>query len=156
MRTLDHTRVTIAAQALCIAQGALDAALDYVKERRQFGKPIAEFQGIQFDLARMATELEAARLLTYNAARLRDAGMPFLTEAAMAKYYSSEIAETVRQGRVWRVGLRRTARRAFYRDAKIGHIYEGTQYATDHRPSNPQETFVAAGSSHKRRGMCAY
>ena len=78
-----------------LARAALDHSLAYAKQRKQFGKPIAEFQGVQFDLAEMATEVEAARLLVYNAARLRDAGLPFLTEAAMAKYFGSQIAERV-------------------------------------------------------------
>jgi butyryl-CoA dehydrogenase/short/branched chain acyl-CoA dehydrogenase len=113
-----------------LARGALEQALSYARQRKQFGKPIADFQGIQFDLARMATELEAARLLTYNAARLRDAGMPFLTEAAMAKYYSSEIAETVASKAVEVFGgvgfTKDCPAEKFYRDAKIGRIYEGT------------------------------
>src|SRR5205814_5373803 len=83
------------AQMIGLAQGALDHAIRYAKDRKQFGKTIAEFQGVQFELARMATELEAARLLVYNAARLRDAGMPFVKEAAMAKYYASDIAEKI-------------------------------------------------------------
>ena len=94
IETLNEGRIAIGAQMIGLARGALDHAVAYAKERKQFGKPIGEFQGVQFELAKMAIEVEAARLLVYNAARLRDAGLPFLTEAAMAKYYSSEIAET--------------------------------------------------------------
>ena len=96
IETLNEGRIAIGAQMIGLARGALEHAIAYASERKQFGKTIAEFQGVQFELARMATEVEAARLLVYNAARLRDAGMPFLTEAAMAKYYSSEIAEKCR------------------------------------------------------------
>ncbi|HSB16192.1 MAG TPA: acyl-CoA dehydrogenase [Bryobacteraceae bacterium] len=130
IETLNEGRIGISAQMIGLARGALEQALSYARQRKQFGKPIAEFQGIQFDLARMATELEAARLLTYNAARLRDAGMPFLTEAAMAKYYSSEIAETVASKAVEVFGgvgfTKDCPAEKFYRDAKIGRIYEGT------------------------------
>src|SRR5689334_11402835 len=93
IETLNEGRIAIGAQMIGLARGALEHAVAYARQRKQFGKPIGEFQGVQFELARMATEVEAARLLVYNAARLRDAGMPFLTEAAMAKYYSSEMAE---------------------------------------------------------------
>jgi short/branched chain acyl-CoA dehydrogenase len=93
IETLNEGRIAIGAQMIGLARGALEHAVAYAKERKQFGKAIGEFQGVQFELARMATEVEAARLLVYNAARLRDSGMPFVTEAAMAKYYSSEIAE---------------------------------------------------------------
>jgi butyryl-CoA dehydrogenase/short/branched chain acyl-CoA dehydrogenase len=130
IETLNEGRIGISAQMVGLARGALEQALSYARQRKQFGKPIADFQGIQFDLARMATELEAARLLTYNAARLRDAGMPFLTEAAMAKYYSSEIAETVASKAVEVFGgvgfTKDCPAEKFYRDAKIGRIYEGT------------------------------
>jgi short-chain 2-methylacyl-CoA dehydrogenase len=130
IETLNEGRIAISAQMIGLARGALEQALLYARQRKQFGKPIAEFQGIQFDLARMATELEAARLLTYNAARLRDAGLPFLTEAAMAKYYSSEIAETVASKAVEVFGgvgfTKDCPAEKFYRDAKIGRIYEGT------------------------------
>ena len=90
IETLNEGRIGIGAQMIGLAQGALDHAIRYTKERKQFGKAIAEFQGVQFQLARMATELEAARLLVYNAARLRDAGRPFLTEAAMCKLFASK------------------------------------------------------------------
>src|SRR5579872_3949000 len=95
IETLNEGRIAIGAQMIGLARGALDHAIGYAKQRKQFGKTIGEFQGVQFQLAKMATGLEAARLLVYNAARLRDAGRPFVTEAAMAKFYSSEIAEKV-------------------------------------------------------------
>jgi butyryl-CoA dehydrogenase/short/branched chain acyl-CoA dehydrogenase len=113
-----------------LAQGALDHALAYAKQRKQFGKAIAEFQAVQFDLARMAVEIEAARLLVYNAARLRDAGHPFLKEAAMAKYYAADIAEKVASKAIeihGGVGFTKDYPvEKLYRDAKIGRIYEGT------------------------------
>src|SRR5579863_6886041 len=93
IETLNEGRIGIGAQMLGLAQGALDHALKYTKERKQFGKTISDFQGVQFQLARAAAEVESARLLVYNAARLRDAGQPFLTEAAMAKIIASEVAE---------------------------------------------------------------
>ena len=130
LATLDHTRITIAAQALGIAQGALDYAVGYVRERKQFGKAIAEFQGVQFQIARAATDVEAARLMVYNAARLRDAGQPFLKEAAMAKLFSSEVAERVSSLAVNLFGgygfVKDYPVEKFFRDAKIGQIYEGT------------------------------
>src|SRR5581483_2991166 len=92
---LNEGRIAIGAQMIGLARGALEHAVEYAKQRKQFGKPIADFQGVQFQLAVMATELEAARLLVYNAARLRDAGRTFLAEAAMAKYFASELAEKV-------------------------------------------------------------
>ena len=95
IETLNEGRIGIGAQMLGLAQGALDHTVRYIKERKQFGKPIAEFQGVQFQIARMAIDVEATRLLVYNSARLRDAGLPFLTEAAMCKVYSSEVAERV-------------------------------------------------------------
>ncbi len=130
IETLNEGRIAIAAQMAGLARGALDHALAYARDRKQFGRPISEFQGVQFDLARMATELEAARLLTYNAARLREAGKPFLAEAAMAKYYASEIAETIASKAVEILGgvgfTRDYPVEKLYRDAKIGRIYEGT------------------------------
>src|SRR4030095_9574020 len=95
METLNEGRIGIGAQMIGLAQGALDHTVRYVKERKQFGKAIADFQAVQFQLARAATDVEAARLMVYNAARLRDAGRPFLTEAAMCKLFSSEVAERV-------------------------------------------------------------
>ena len=130
IETLNEGRIGIGAQMIGLARGALDKALGYAKERKQFGKRIAEFQAVQFDLARMATGVEAARLLVYNAARLREAGLPFTAEAAMAKYYSSQIAESVASKAVeihGGVGFTRDYPvEKFYRDAKIGSIYEGT------------------------------
>ena len=130
IETLNEGRIAIGSQMIGLARGALDHAVAYARERKQFGKPIAEFQGVQFELAKMAVELEAARLLVYNAARLRDAGMPFVTEAAMAKYYSSEIAEKVASKAIevfGGVGITRDYPvEKLYRDAKIGRIYEGT------------------------------
>ncbi len=130
IETLNEGRIGIAAQMVGLAQGALNHALAYSKERRQFGKPICEFQGVQFDLARMATDVEAARLLVYNAARLRGAGRPFLAQAAMAKYFSSAIAETVASRAVEIFGgvgfTKEYPVEKLYRDAKIGRIYEGT------------------------------
>ncbi len=115
---------------LGLARGALDHALAYARQRKQFGKTIGEFQGVQFELAEMATQVEATRLLTYNAARLRDAGEPFLTEAAMAKYWSSQVAETVASKAVEIFGgvgfTKDYPVEKLYRDAKIGRIYEGT------------------------------
>jgi len=130
IETLNEGRIAIGAQMIGLARGALDAAIAYARERKQFGKPIGEFQGVQFDLAKMAVQVEAARLLVYNAARLRDAGLPFLTEAAMAKYYSSEIAEQVASKAIevhGGVGITKDYPvEKLYRDAKIGRIYEGT------------------------------
>jgi short-chain 2-methylacyl-CoA dehydrogenase len=130
IETLNEGRIAIGAQMIGLARGALEHAIAYARERKQFGKPIGEFQGVQFDLAKMATEVEAARLLVYNAARLRDAGMPFLTEAAMAKYYSSEVAEKIASKSIeihGGVGITKDYPvEKLYRDAKIGRIYEGT------------------------------
>jgi alkylation response protein AidB-like acyl-CoA dehydrogenase len=130
IETLNEGRIGIGAQMVGLAQGALDHAVRYVKERRQFGKAIADFQGVQFQLARAATDLEAARLLVYNAARLRDAGRPFLREAAMCKLYASEAAERVTSLAVQLHGGNGYTRdypvEKLYRDAKIGQIYEGT------------------------------
>jgi alkylation response protein AidB-like acyl-CoA dehydrogenase len=130
IETLNEGRIGIGAQMTGLAQGALDHALAYARERKQFGKPIGEFQGVQFQLAEMATEIEAARLLVYNAARLRDAGLPFLTEGAMCKFFASEMAERVASRAVEIFGgvgfTRDYPVEKLYRDAKIGRIYEGT------------------------------
>ena len=130
IETLNEGRIAIGAQMIGLARGALEHALSYARERKQFGKTIGQFQGVQFELARMATEIEAARLLVYNAARLRDAGLPFLAEAAMAKYYSSEIAEKAASKAIevhGGVGITKDYPvEKLYRDAKIGRIYEGT------------------------------
>jgi len=130
METLNEGRIGIGAQMLGLAEGALEHALRYANERKQFGKPIGEFQGIQFQLAEMATRVEAARLMVYNAARLRDAGRPYLTEAAMAKFFSSLVAEEVASQAVEIYGgvgfTKDYPVEKLYRDAKIGRIYEGT------------------------------
>ena len=130
IETLNEGRIAIGAQMIGLARGALDHAIAYARERKQFGKTISDFQGVQFQLAKMATAVEAARLLVYNAARMRDAGIPFVTEAAMAKYYSSEIAEEVASKAIevfGGVGVTKDYPvEKLYRDAKIGRIYEGT------------------------------
>jgi len=130
IETLNEGRIGIGAQMLGLAQGALDHAVRYTQERKQFGQAIASFQGVQFQLARAATEVEAARLLTYNAARLRDAGRPFLREAAMCKLYASEAAERTASLAVNLFGgygfVKDYPVEKLYRDAKIGQIYEGT------------------------------
>jgi len=130
IETLNEGRIGIGAQMVGLAQGALDHSLSYARQRKQFGQAIAEFQGIQFELARMATAAEAARLLVYNAARMRDASVPFVTEAAMAKLYSSEIAESNASRAVEVFGgvgfTKDYPVEKLYRDAKIGRIYEGT------------------------------
>ncbi len=130
IETLNEGRIGIGAQMLGLAQGALDHAVRYTKERRQFGKAIAEFQGVQFQLARAAMEIEATRLLVYNAARLRDAGLPFLTEAAMCKLQASEVAERTASLAINLFGgygfVKDAPVEKLYRDAKIGQIYEGT------------------------------
>src|SRR5580704_7774549 len=130
IETLNEGRIAIGSQMAGLAQGALDHAIAYAKQREQFGHPIADFQGVQFELAEMATEVEAARLLVYNAARLKDAGLPFVTEAAMAKYFASTIAETVASRAVEVFGgvgfTKDYPVEKLYRDAKIGRIYEGT------------------------------
>jgi len=130
IETLNEGRIGIGAQMTGLAQGALDHALAYAQQRKQFGKAIAEFQGVQFELAEMAVDVEASRLLTYNAARLRDAGRPFLTEAAMSKYFASQVAERVASRAVEIFGgvgfTKDYPVEKLYRDAKIGRIYEGT------------------------------
>jgi alkylation response protein AidB-like acyl-CoA dehydrogenase len=130
IETLNEGRIGIGAQMVGLAQGALDHSVGYIKERRQFGKPIADFQGVQFQIARAATELEAARLMVYNAARLREAGEPFLAEAAMCKLFSSEVAERVASLAVNLYGgygfVKDYPVEKLFRDAKIGQIYEGT------------------------------
>jgi alkylation response protein AidB-like acyl-CoA dehydrogenase len=130
IETLNTGRIGIGAQMIGIARGALDATRKYVQERRQFGKAIAEFQGVQFQLAQAATELEAARLMVYNAARLEGAGEPYTMQAAMAKLFSSQVAERVTSLCVELFGgygyTKEYPVEKFYRDAKIGTIYEGT------------------------------
>jgi butyryl-CoA dehydrogenase/short/branched chain acyl-CoA dehydrogenase len=130
IETLNEGRIGIGAQMIGIARGALEYAIAYSKERRQFGKPISEFQGVQFQIAHAATQLEAARLMVYNAARLKDAGKPFLREAAMAKLFSSEVCEHVTSLAVEIFGgngyTKEYPVEKFWRDSKIGKIYEGT------------------------------
>ncbi len=132
IETLNEGRIGIGAQMVGVGQGALEAACRYTKEREQFGRPIAGFQAVQHQLARSATELEAARLLVYNAARLRDAGLPFAKEAAMAKIYSSEATEHITSAAVELFGgygyTSEYPVEKYYRDAKIGKIYEGTSF----------------------------
>ncbi len=130
IETLNTGRIGIGAQMIGVARGALTATLKYVKERQQFGKAIAEFQAVQFQLAQAATELEAARLMVYNAARLEDAHQPYTMEAAMAKLFASQVAERVTSLCVELFGgygyTKEYPVEKFYRDAKIGTIYEGT------------------------------
>ncbi|MEO8218910.1 MAG: acyl-CoA dehydrogenase [Acidobacteriota bacterium] len=130
IETLNEGRIGIGAQMIGVARGALEHAVAYVKERQQFGKSISEFQGVQFQIADAATQLEAARLMVYNAARLKDAGMPFLKEAAMAKLFSSQACERITSAAVELFGgngyTREYPVEKFWRDSKIGQIYEGT------------------------------
>ena len=130
IETLNEGRIGIGAQMIGIGQGALDATVKYVQEREQFGKRIGDFQGVQFQIAEMATELEAARLMVYNAARLKDAGRPFLQEAAMAKLFSSQVAQRIASRCIDLFGgygfTREYPVEKFYRDSKIGTIYEGS------------------------------
>ncbi len=128
--TLNLGRIGIGAQMIGTATGALNAACDYLKQRTQFGKALTEFQGIQFQVAQAATELEAARLMVYNAARLKDAGHDIQREGAMAKLFSSQVAERVTSVSLELFGgygyVKDYPAEKFYRDAKIGAIYEGT------------------------------
>ena len=128
--TLNEGRIGIGAQMLGLAEGALAHALAHVRERKQFGKAIIEFQGVEFQLARLAMEIEAARLLVYNAARLKDAGQDFVKEAAMAKLFASEVAERAASQAIDLLGgvgfTQEFPVEKLYRDAKIGKIYEGT------------------------------
>jgi butyryl-CoA dehydrogenase/short/branched chain acyl-CoA dehydrogenase len=130
IETLNEGRIGIGAQMIGVATGALEAVLRYVKERKQFGKLIGEFQAVQFQIAQIATDLEAAKLMVYNAARLKDAGQPFTKEAAMAKLFSSQVANRVCSTCVELFGgygySREYPVEKYYRDAKIGTIYEGT------------------------------
>jgi alkylation response protein AidB-like acyl-CoA dehydrogenase len=146
IETLNEGRIGIGAQMLGLAQGALDHALAYARQRKQFGSPIAEFQGVQFELAEMAVDVEATRLMVYNAARLHDAGKPFLTEAAMCKYFASQVAERVASRAVEVLGgvgfTKDYPVEKLYRDAKIGRIYEGT--------SNMQKMTIAKQMLGKR------
>ena len=130
IETLNEGRIGIGAQMIGLARGALHQTRNYIRERRQFGRPIADFQGVQFQLAELATQLEAARLLVYNAARLKEARRPFMVEAAMAKLFASQAAEHIASKCVeLHGGVGFTTEfvvEKFYRDAKIGAIYEGT------------------------------
>ncbi len=130
IETLNEGRIGIGSQMVGLAQGALEHGLGYAQERKQFGQALAEFQAIQFLLADLATELEAARLLTYNAARLRDAGVSFIKEAAMAKVFASRMAETVSSKVIEVYGgngfTREYPVEKYFRDQKVGQIYEGT------------------------------
>jgi alkylation response protein AidB-like acyl-CoA dehydrogenase len=128
--TLNEGRIGIAAQMLGLAEGALAGALQYAREREQFGKQLREFQGIQMQLAELATKVEAGRLMVYNAARLKDAGKPFIREAAMAKYFMSQVAEEVASRSLEVYGgygfIKEFPAEKFLRDSKIGKLYEGT------------------------------
>ena len=130
IETLNEGRIGIGAQMIGIARGALDAAIAYTGERQQFGKSINQFQGVQFQLAEMATDLEAARLMVYNAARMKDAGVNFVKEAAMAKLYSSRAAERISSKAIELYGgygyVKDYPVEKYWRDSKIGAIYEGT------------------------------
>ncbi len=130
IETLNEGRIGIGAQMIGLAQGAFDHAMRYMGDRKQFGQSIASFQGMQFQYARTAVEIEAARLMVYNAARLKDAGLPFVKEAAMAKLFSSEVAERAASQCVEFFGgvgfTKEYPAEKYYRDAKIGKIYEGT------------------------------
>ena len=132
IETLNEGRIGIGAQMLGLAEGAWGHAVKWAKERKQFGKPIVEFQAMQFQLAEMATEIEAAKLMVYNAAQLKDAGQEFLKEAAMCKYFTSQVAEKVASLAVEVYGgsgfVKDYPVEKFYRDAKIGKIYEGTSF----------------------------
>jgi short/branched chain acyl-CoA dehydrogenase len=147
IETLNEGRIGIGAQMLGLAEGALEHALNYARERKQFGKRIGDFQGVQFELAEMATRIEAGRLLVYNAARLRDAGQPFVTEAAMAKYFCSVMAEEAASQAVEILGgvgfTKDYPVEKLYRDAKIGRIYEGT--------SNMQRVTIAKALLDERK-----
>jgi alkylation response protein AidB-like acyl-CoA dehydrogenase len=130
IETLNEGRIGIGAQMLGLAEGAWGHAVRYAKERKQFGKPIADFQAVQFTLAEMAMEIEAAKLMVYNAARLKDAGQPYMREAAMTKLFASQVAERVASQCVEVFGgngfVRDYPAEKYYRDAKVGKIYEGT------------------------------
>jgi len=141
IETLNEGRIGIGAQMVGLAQGALDHTVKYVQEREQFGRPIAAFQGVQFQIAQMAVEIEAARLMVYNAARLKDEGKDFVHQAAMGKLLSSQVAQRVASTAVDLFGgygfSREYPVEKLYRDAKIGSIYEGT--------SNMQLQTIAKG-----------
>jgi alkylation response protein AidB-like acyl-CoA dehydrogenase len=130
IETLNEGRIGIGAQMVGLARGAWEYAAKYAQERKQFGKSIGEFQGVQFQIAQMATEIEAARMMVYNAARMKDAGMNFVKEAAMTKLFASQVAERVASLSLEIYGgygfTKDYPVEKYYRDAKIGKIYEGT------------------------------
>lgn len=130
IETLNEGRIGIASQMLGLAEGALEGALTYARQREQFGKQLRDFQGIQMQLAELATKIESAKLMVYNAARLKDAGQQFIKEAAMAKYWVSQVAEEVASRALEVYGgygfIKEFPAEKFYRDAKIGKLYEGT------------------------------
>ena len=130
IETLNEGRIGIGAQMLGVARGAFEYAMKYAQERKQFGKPISDFQAIQFQLAEMATDIEATRMMVYNAARMKDAGMNFVKEAAMTKYFASQVAERVTSLAVEILGgygfTKDYPVEKYFRDSKIGKIYEGT------------------------------
>jgi butyryl-CoA dehydrogenase/short/branched chain acyl-CoA dehydrogenase len=132
IETLNEGRIGIAAQMIGLAGGALDHGIQYAKQREQFGQPISKFQAVQFQIAELAIQLEAARLLTYNAARMKDAGASFVKEAAMAKYFSSQVAEQITSQVVEIFGgygyTKDYPAEKYFRDSKIGKIYEGTSF----------------------------
>jgi butyryl-CoA dehydrogenase/short/branched chain acyl-CoA dehydrogenase len=132
IETLNEGRIGIGAQMVGLASGALESGIQYAKGREQFGQPIARFQAIQFQVAELATQLEAARLLVYNAARLKDARLPFVKEAAMTKYFSSQVAEKVTSQVLEIFGgygyTKDYPAEKYFRDSKIGKIYEGTSF----------------------------
>lgn len=127
---LNEGRIAIGAQMVGLAQGCFDATIPYLLERKQFGQDVYSFQGMQYQIANVATQIECARLLTYNAARMQEAGLPYTKEAAMAKFYAADIAQTVTVKCIdWMGGVGFTKefpQEKFYRDVKIGSIYEGT------------------------------
>ena len=132
IETLNEGRIGIGAQMLGVSRGAWEYACKYAQERKQFGKAISEFQGIQFQIAQMGTEIEAARLMVYNAARMKDAGIPFVKEAAMAKLFASQVAERVTSLAIEIYGgygfTKDYPMEKYLRDSKIGKIYEGTSF----------------------------
>jgi alkylation response protein AidB-like acyl-CoA dehydrogenase len=132
IETLNEGRIGIGAQMVGVAQGSFEHGLKYAQERQQFGKPIAEFQAVQFLLSELATQIEASRLLTYNAARLRDTGASFIKEAAMAKLFASRTAEQVTSKVIEIYGgngfTREYPVEKYFRDQKVGQIYEGTTH----------------------------
>ena len=132
IETLNEGRIGIAGQMIGLAAGALHFAIQHSKEREQFNQSLSNFQAIRFQIAELATQLEAARLLTYNAARMKDTGKPFIREAAMAKYFAAQVAEVVTSQAIEIFGgygyTRDYPVEKYYRDSKIGKIYEGTSF----------------------------